>query len=612
MASFRVALLVSGALLASVSAQAQVYYPQDQRLQNAQTTSGQTTSGQTLGQSYYAPVENREIAQQPQGYLPQQFRAAAEAQRASQFDPRGVDTRNQVLEHRAQIQDPRTLDPRIQDPRIQDTRTQDTRARVQDFRQNQDFRQTTDTRAQMPDYRSQMPDYRGAAQTNEPRRNLPVQAQQVLPQQVLTQPAYSQPMPRALAQEPRNQAPRAIEPNRQQLLVVDPPKPNYIDYKVLDGRPYDYRPMDYKPVDTRSMEYKSQENKGQDQKILDPRLKDKGPEIQARIDCKAIIYRAVECNFLDYREVDLKLQELMAKFPEISIGIVPKEYSKEAMDRWTPLITYLSKEVGLKISLKVANDYQALIESQKAGLVHVAVYSPMAFARARLSGAKVDAFAIETNADGSRGSHSVFYTMARGAGAGTRNDDLKGKSVGLVDPNSVSGYIMPRFAVAAQKLDPETFLGRQVFTGSHENALLALSQGLVDVAVGQWGSDEDSTIQKLFAKGQLKNVDGTAMRRDDFRVMLKSEMIMNSPIAYLSDLPEDVKAMIRRAMLEAPIRDKAAFERVYADKGRTWETVENKDFDVTVEMLRFMDETRKVQATIALKNASTGSLKPLR
>ena len=373
--------------------------------------------------------------------------------------------------------------------------------------------------------------------------------------------------------------------------VVVPRKEEYIDYKILDGRAYDFRPVDFKPVDTRTLEYRSQDNRTPDQKVLDPRLKDKGPEILATLDCKAILYRSVECNFLDYREVDPQLQALFARYPEVAFGIVPKEYSKETLDRWQPLLAHLSREIGLKLSLKVANDYQALTESMRAGVVHVAIYSPMAYARARHTGVRIEPFAVETNTDGGKGSHAMIYTLARSAGP-ARADEMKGKSIGMVDPNSVAGYFVPRQMIASQKLDPDSYFGKQVFTGSHANALTALAQGLVDLAVGEWTSEEDSTLSRLLARGNLKNADGTAMRRDDFRVVAKSELIANAPITYLSDMPDDLKALIRRAMLEAPMRDRTAFEKVYEGKGRGWDTIEGPAYDRAIDLVKYMDESR--------------------
>ena len=61
-------------------------------------------------------------------------------------------------------------------------------------------------------------------------------------------------------------------------------------------------------------------------------------------------------------------------------------------------------------------------------------------------------------------------------------DDLKGKNLGLVDPNSTSGNNVPRFELDKMGIDPDSYFCKVVFTGSHENAVLALAQGTVDVA----------------------------------------------------------------------------------------------------------------------------------
>ena len=99
--------------------------------------------------------------------------------------------------------------------------------------------------------------------------------------------------------------------------------------------------------------------------------------------------------------------------------------------------------------------------------------------------------------------------------------------------------------------DADAYFGKVVFTGSHENAVLALAQGTVDVAANQWTSDDDSTLAQMLHKGMLKNADGTPMKKEDFRIIHKSALIINGPYAYNSDLPEDLKAAIAKAFLDA-------------------------------------------------------------
>jgi phosphonate transport system substrate-binding protein len=172
-------------------------------------------------------------------------------------------------------------------------------------------------------------------------------------------------------------------------------------------------------------------------------------------------------------------------------------------------------------------------------------------------------------------------------------EDLKGKNLGLVDPNSTSGNNMPRFKLNQLEINPETYFAKVQFTGSHENAVLALAQGTVDVAANWWNAPDDSNLTRMLNKHMLKNADGTEMTKDSFRMILKSDLIINSPYAYLSNLPDDLKAAISKAFLEAASKDKAAFDRLSDGKNLPWQKVENKDYDKTIELIKFVDSLKK-------------------
>ena len=55
------------------------------------------------------------------------------------------------------------------------------------------------------------------------------------------------------------------------------------------------------------------------------------------------------------------------KYPELTFAVVPAENASGVTERWTPFVTYLSKELGVKVNLRIANDYAAVIEGQRAG-----------------------------------------------------------------------------------------------------------------------------------------------------------------------------------------------------------------------------------------------------
>ena len=175
----------------------------------------------------------------------------------------------------------------------------------------------------------------------------------------------------------------------------------------------------------------------------------------------------------------------------------------------------------MPVKLRIASDYAAVIEGQRAGNIQIAYYGPASFARARMTGVKTDAFAIDVNSDGSKGYYSVFYVLKDAPYQ--KIDDLKGKNLGLVDPNSTSGNSMPRFAMNGLGIDPEAFFGKVVYAGSHENAVLALAQGTIDVAANWWNAEDDSNLTRMLNKGMVKKADGTPMTKEDFRIVFKSE-----------------------------------------------------------------------------------------
>jgi phosphonate transport system substrate-binding protein len=286
-----------------------------------------------------------------------------------------------------------------------------------------------------------------------------------------------------------------------------------------------------------------------------------------------------------------RAQAWKAQYPELVFAVIPEENASGTVDRYTPFVNYLSKEIGTKVTLRIANDYAAVIEGQRAGNIQIAYYGPASFSRVRIIGVKTDAFVIDVNSDGSKGYYSVFYVLAKSPYQ--KIEDLKGKAMGFVDPNSTSGNNMPRFVLDRMGVDPETFFSKTIFAGSRENAVLALAQGTVDVCANWWNNIDDSNLTRMLNKNMLKNADGSLMKKEDFRIILKSDLIINSPYAYLSDLPDDLKAAIRQAFLDAAVKDKEAFARLSDGKDLPWQPVANADYDKTIELVKFVDTLRK-------------------
>lgn len=276
-------------------------------------------------------------------------------------------------------------------------------------------------------------------------------------------------------------------------------------------------------------------------------------------------------------------QDWKAKYPELVFASIPDENAAAVTERYTDFVAYLSREIGVPVKLRIAGDYAAVIEGQRAEQIHFAYYGPASYARARMIGVKTTPFAIEVNKGGVKGYYSVLFVKANSPYQ--KIEDLKGKNLALVDPNSTSGNNVPRYAMDKMGIKPEEFFGKVVYSGSHTNALMALNQGTVDVAANLWNNENDSELVRMADKGMLK--------REDFRVIYKSDQIVNSPVAYLDSLPADLKKKIEQAFFDAPKKDKAAFEKLSGGKNEPFQPVTHEAYLPVVELNKFVDQLRK-------------------
>ena len=105
--------------------------------------------------------------------------------------------------------------------------------------------------------------------------------------------------------------------------------------------------------------------------------------------------------------------------------------------------------------------------------------------------------------------------------------------------------------------------------------------------------EDDSNLTRMLAKNMVKSSERHAAQKEDFRIIVKSDLIINSPYAYLSDLPDDMKAAIKQAFLEAPKKDAEAFKKLSDGKNQPWQSVTNEDYNKTIELIKFVDNLRK-------------------
>ena len=233
----------------------------------------------------------------------------------------------------------------------------------------------------------------------------------------------------------------------------------------------------------------------------------------------------------------LSLTAASAQARDIVMGLIPAENNEEMIQKFEPMRAYLEKKLGTKVKVFTATDYAGVIEAMKKKRVDIAWFGPLSYYLAEQE-AGAEAFAVGIR-EGSN-SHTYKSIFVAPCDSGIKSiKDLKGKSVAFVDPASTSGGLMPTYMVKKETgLMPQKFFGKFTYSGSHDAAELAVKNKTVDAA-----ADNDITYEKMLTKGLISKQTNCIIK--------ESDPLPGSPMVYRSDLPADLKAKIREAVLNA-------------------------------------------------------------
>ncbi len=163
---------------------------------------------------------------------------------------------------------------------------------------------------------------------------------------------------------------------------------------------------------------------------------------------------------------------------EIILGFNPAENAQALQTSADALARELSARIQLPVRAYVTLDYTALVEATRSGQVHFAWFTPAPLILAEQQfGAQVILTQVR------RGSPSYYSAIVVRENSGiTSLEQLRGKTIAWVDPQSTSGFVIPRYLMLERGMDPQHFFRQQVFAGGHDAAVLAVYNGQVDAA----------------------------------------------------------------------------------------------------------------------------------
>lgn len=275
-------------------------------------------------------------------------------------------------------------------------------------------------------------------------------------------------------------------------------------------------------------------------------------------------------------------QDRQKQFPQgLTMGVASTENLADTAARWGPLEAYMSKQLGVPFKMRYATDYAGIVEAMRVGQAQVAHLAAATYALLyEVTRGEVEPLLAEINADGADGYQAIV--VVRKDSPIQTIEQLKGKSLAFVDPNSTSGYMVPFYHFSQAGYMKPGFFARTGFSGSHENGILAVINGTYNAATTFIYSEKSSPWLRMEEKGMIKP--------EQLRVIWRSSKIANGPLTVRKDLPGDLKRDINAAFLSMP-RD--VLKSISGGFWKDWRPVEHKEYEEFIKILEFNRAARR-------------------
>ena len=229
------------------------------------------------------------------------------------------------------------------------------------------------------------------------------------------------------------------------------------------------------------------------------------------------------------------------KNPEaLRFSMIPTEETTQELSLYEPLVNKLSEATGKKVEFYLPTSYASVVEAMLGGFVDLGMHGPYSYVIAQEQDPNLKVIVTYAKHKGhfqeeGPGYKAVLVTRADSNFKSI--DDLKGTVIGLTDPASTSGNLLPRVSFTKEiNSELEDYFSRVVYTGSHDLSAVAVLEEQVDAA--------------FVATHRLDNViDRGLAKMEDYNVLWTSPVIPQDPFVVNGQLCEEVIDQIQNAFL---------------------------------------------------------------
>ena len=267
---------------------------------------------------------------------------------------------------------------------------------------------------------------------------------------------------------------------------------------------------------------------------------------------------------------------------EFNIGLLGGENAQDRLANNECFRAYVEEALGVPTSLFTPADYNGVIQGLIGGTLDFAWLGASSYAATYIADENaVEPVLVKTNLDGSFSYHSIGF--ARVDSGITDLADLEGRTFGFGDPNSTSGFLIPSVEIPqlGYSMEPGDFFGDVVFTGGHEQTIIAVNNSDIDAGV-TW-ADGLGNWEDGYNSGALRRaVDAGLVDMNDLVEIWRSKPIPEGPIVLRQSLPDDVKATVTELLANLHETDEACAYGVAAGETAGFEPIGHDAYETII------------------------------
>ena len=267
----------------------------------------------------------------------------------------------------------------------------------------------------------------------------------------------------------------------------------------------------------------------------------------------------------------------------LTFSIIPTEETIQELKIYKPVIDYLSKMTGKKIEFYMPTSYSTVVEAMIGKWVDVAVLGPYSYVIANSKDPDIQVFATYAKKPGYIQEEGPGYRaclITKKGSKFTTIESLKGAVVGLTDPASTSGNLVPRVVFTKVIHMPlEKYFSKVVYTGGHDLSTMAVYEGKVDAAFVA-----THRFDNVIMRGMVK--------KDDFNYLWYSPPIPQDPFCYRGSLCPELKEKIAQTFLTLNQEPSCAAYLKNVNSNR-FVKMTSADYDIIRDLKKAKDARKK-------------------